>query len=780
MNSFPQSIFRLLHQRLPLIVLLAVLWPIMIFGAMRAWDGMTNRVEDWLPDAFEETKHLERFIDVFGSDELLMISWDGCRLDDPRLDDLKKRLMTPITVSGREVLYFHSVLTGTEIYHALTSEPMNLDENAARERLSGWILSPKGNQTCAVLTVSREGAEDRHALLQRVWDVIREIGLEAKDARVAGPTIETTAIDDASRNGILTLNLISFLACFGVTYFCLRSFRAAFLVLAVAVFNQYMTMSLVYYCGVTFDSVMLMAANLTYIVTFSMGIFLVNYYKAAMFHLEPKDAVLRALRDAFIPAMLSALTTSVGLFSLIASNLIPISRFGVFGGLAIGLSICTILIYIPLFFFIWPIHSWKKVTKVPEKEKDESKDVDEDRDWDDENNQDEAWKSSHYLAFVERFVLPIVSHKYNFLFAILAMVAIVGIVGINSITASVGLRQFLMGHTKVIRDYCSLEEEIGPLIPVEILVIADRNEDKNVMLQRLRAVNRIQEELKEHFHDAAIIGLKNFLPDIPQGGGVRQMAAVAAFRNELSSRRNELHELGYFAEKDGQEYWRITVRTYAMRKVDYTPFVKTVEHTVMTVLDDPANNPDHQLSHLVTGGVPLTSKAQNQLIKDMIDSFLMAFVLIAITLAILFRSVIAGLLGIIPSIMPGIIVFGVMGWAEIPLEIGTALTACSALGISVDATIHFVIWFRKGVRAGMSRPNAVLHAYRRCSQGMLQTTLICSFGLLVFAATTFIPMIRFGVCMFSLLMLSYLFTMLLLPAILCSPMGNFFVARKSR
>ena len=74
---------------------------------------------------------------------------------------------------------------------------------------------------------------------------------------------------------------------------------------------------------------------------------------------------------------------------------------------------------------------------------------------------------------------------------------------------------------------------------------------------------------------------------------------------------------------------------------------------------------------------------------------------------------------------------------------------------------------------------AVLLAYRRCSQGMMQTTLICSFGLLVFAATSFIPMIRFGLCMFALLMLSYLFTMLLLPAILCSPVVNYFAGRQN-
>ena len=775
MKQFPQLLFNALRYRKTLIAVIVVLWPIVIFGAMRAWDGMSNRVEDWLPEAFEETKYLEQFVNVFGSDELLMISWPGCDLDDPRLGELHDRLLTPIVVDGREVLYFQSVITGTGVFNALTSEPMNLERKEALDRLSKWLISPDGLQTSAVLTVSEAGAADRHALLARVWEVIDEIGIDAKDAHVAGPTIESIAIDNASRNGILTLNLVSIAVCLGMTFFCLRNVAVSFLVLGVAIFNQYLTMALVYYSGVTFDSVMLMGANLAFVITFSMGIYLVNYYRAAMSHLPPRDAVLRAMQNTFLPAIISATTTTVGLLSLVVSNLIPIARFGLFSGIAVILVVLTILIYIPLFLAIWPISSWQK--KPANNAKNETDDKTEANAK--SENESEPTVTDRTSNFAERFVFPISSRWCGSLFILCLVLAVIGFWGINKITASVGLRQFLMGHTKVIGDYCYLEDKIGPLIPIEILVHAEQNEDPRVMVKRLRTVYQVQDALQEHFQDAAVIGLKNFLPAVPpEQGGVRQMAANTAFRKELSARRGELDQLGYFAEKEGSEYWRITIRTYAMRDVDYAEFLKKVEQSVSQVLNNSEINPDHQLNYIVTGGIPLTAKTQNQLIKDMIDSFLLAFVLIALNLSLLFRNLIAGFLGILPSVMPGIIVFGFMGWYGIPLEIGTALTACSALGISVDATIHFVTWFRESVAKGSSRTEAVLHAYRRCSQGMLQTTLICSFSLLVFAVSSFIPMIRFGICMFVLLMLSYVSTMYLLPAILCSPLGVFFCRSK--
>ena len=772
-DSIVKLIYRSFRHRTFLIVLWVVLWPIVIYGAMCAWDSMSNRVEDWLPEAFEETRHLEQFVDVFGSDELLMVSWHDCTLDDPRLDELKTRLMTPVMVDGHERLYFGSVITGTEVFNSLTSDPMNLERDAAIARLSGWLMSPSGDRTCAVLTVSAEGNENRHALIHRVWEAIDEAGLDAKNVHVAGPTIESVAIDNASSNGILILNAASVLVCFIITYLCMRKWGVALLVLTVAVFNEYMTMALVYFCGVPFDSVMLMAANLTFVITVSIGIHFINYYRDAMKTLEPQEAVLQGLQHAFLPSVLSASTTAVGLFSLIVSDLLPIARFGLLSGIAVTLATCTIMFYIPLYFTIWPVFSWQTPqTETPPAETE---------------NDEIAYSQKHgssqskrgYLGFVERFVFPVSSQWFPLVFAVLSLVAAVGLCGINNISASVGIRQFLTAKTKVINDYTFLENEIGPLIPIEILVHVEKDDDPRVMLKRLRVTDKIHGELSNFFPDAVVIGLKNFLPDLPpEQGGVRQMTANTAFRKELAAQRPGLSELGYFAEKDGQEYWRISIRTDAMKKTNYVAFLQSVKRIVEMVLDDEEINPNHQLQYIVTGGVPLSAKAQNQLISDMMNSFLLAFVLIAVSLSLLFKNLFAGFFAILPSVMPGIVVFGTMGWTGIPLEIGTALTACSALGISVDDTIHFVTWFSESARKGNSKHRAVLFAYRQCSLAMLQTTLVCSFGLLIFAWSSFIPMIRFGICMFTLLVLAYCFTMLFLPAVLSSPLGGFFYKKQ--
>ena len=71
----------------------AIAVPFIMFGAKQAWDSNANRVEDWLPAGFSETQKLYWFSEHFGSDELLMVSWPGCNLDDTRLDRLADALV---------------------------------------------------------------------------------------------------------------------------------------------------------------------------------------------------------------------------------------------------------------------------------------------------------------------------------------------------------------------------------------------------------------------------------------------------------------------------------------------------------------------------------------------------------------------------------------------------------------------------------------------------------------------------------------------------------------
>ena len=183
------------------------------------------------------------------------------------------------------------------------------------------------------------------------------------------------------------------------------------------------------------------------------------------------------------------------------------------------------------------------------------------------------------------------------------------------------------------------------------------------------------------------------------------------------------------------------------------------------------------LAAVYTGVVPLVYKTQRQLLYSLRESIGMATVLISFVMIFVLRSPAAGLVSMIPNIFPIVVVFGALGWLGIKVDIGIMMTASVALGVAVDDTIHFVWWFRHGIREGMDQRHATLYAYERCGTAMTQTTLIAGLGLAVFATSTFTPTQQFGYLMITILSAALVGDLILLPAMLSGPIGKFFCSR---
>ena len=139
-----------------------------------------------------------------------------------------------------------------------------------------------------------------------------------------------------------------------------------------------------------------------------------------------------------------------------------------------------------------------------------------------------------------------------------------------------------------------------------------------------------------------------------------------------------------------------------------------------------------------TGVVPIVYKAQATLLSSLIDSIGWAFVMIAAVMMVLLRTkktqilnVRGGLVSMLPNVFPVILIFGAMGHWGLTVDIGTMMTASVAMGVAVDDTIHFLTWFRDGIRQGLDRKTAIKEAYGRVALAMTQTTLIGGLGLSV-------------------------------------------------
>ena len=69
-----------------LLLAAAVFLPLIVWGMLHVHEGSDNSIDKWLPKNYEATDVYYRFREQFGSDEVALVSWEGCTLDDPRLE----------------------------------------------------------------------------------------------------------------------------------------------------------------------------------------------------------------------------------------------------------------------------------------------------------------------------------------------------------------------------------------------------------------------------------------------------------------------------------------------------------------------------------------------------------------------------------------------------------------------------------------------------------------------------------------------------------------------
>ena len=748
-------------------------FPWIVFSANRGVQNSSTRVADWLPESFEETQRLHWFREHFDSDDLLMVSWAGCTLDDPRLVALAEKLREPVAVGEKgPLLLTRQIITGPEALQQLRDEPLELSRRVALSRLRSWLVGDDQKTTCMVLLLTDAGWEHRHFLLDHIYDsAARVANLDREAVHIGGSTADSVAVDTASQAGLTPMMLLCYAVGCVLMGLMFRSLVMTLTVFVTALYCQQLSMALVDSSGGHMDSVMLMLPSLLYVLSISAGVHLANYYRDAVEESGLADAPRQAVRHAWLPCGLASLTTALGLSSLAVSFLVPVRNFGIYSAISVLLATGVVFLLMPALLGKFPAFApqGRKPTKngtAP-------------GGW--------AWLIQRVTGW----------RKWIVVGSLLALG--VSSWGVTQIRVGARVHDLFFEDAKILRDYDWLEQHIGPLVPLEIVLRIPKlqGETQPTMMDRLRVVGAVHAAIEKNAGVGAVVSAMNFSPKIKRRGrGAREVSREAVLNKQLEKNRSRFVELGMLRETPTEELWRISARANAGDALDYSVLLEELQGTVAPLLQRSAQMGLGEVRDVYCGAVPLVQKAQDQMVEDLINSFAVAFGLITAmmiglalagsgneflqatgvreVLLILARDVLAGLISMIPNVLPCAVVLGGMGLVGMPLEIGSIMTASVALGIAVDDTLHFITWFRRGLEGGQSRPDAVRYAYARCATAMLQTSLICGLGLLIFATSHFVPISRFAWVMFAMLMGALVADLVVLPALLLSPLGRSF------
>lgn len=617
-----------------------------------------------------------------------------------------------------------------------------------------------GSPAGIVVCLSEAGLVDRKGTLEVLLQKAAEIGVAPNMVHMSGRPVSGSALNqevikavwnrDVSLAEFHRKSVIGLSGLVGIVlaFWMLKSVRLAGMVLVVSYWTVLVSTALVPVTGGSLNMVLIVMPSLLLVTTLSGAIHVANYWKHAAAQ-NIKTAVVKSYRMAFAPVAWASVTAAIGQLSLCTSSLTPVRDFGIYTAVGGIIAMVVILYGLPAMLQLWP------GKPQPAEELDHS-----------------GWRKLGYWI-ADRHVLVTTSSL---------VACVIAMYGLRFFGTETKVIRYFSDTTRVVRDYSYLEKELAGVVPVEVVIRFDRRDglENLKFVERADIVRRIQQEIRKLDDVSGSLSLADFLPATPPPGekaspaerirfGAKSKAMEARVKDGSEGRVKSFYTVAKDTSEyndPGDELWRITAQVAIMSDIHYGALTKQLDEVCQSVLKFyPGTN------HHVTGMAPVFLATQDALLLSFIWSFMGTFISIAIVLVVLMRNVWAGLLAMVPNILPIGAVFGLISWLGLKVDIGTTVTASIALGITIDGTLHIVTWFRLGLEQGKSRADAMVQALEHCGPAMWQTSFIVSLGLLMLYPSELILISRFGWLMAVLLAAASLTDLFLTPALLVGPMG---------
>lgn len=150
-----------------------------------------------------------------------------------------------------------------------------------------------------------------------------------------------------------------------------------------------------------------------------------------------------------------------------------------------------------------------------------------------------------------------------------------------------------------------------------------------------------------------------------------------------------------------------------------------------------------------------------------------AIIVISIFVSLIFRSLLAGLLSVVPVIMGTFATFGVMGFLNIRLDFPTSIITAIAVGIGVDFSIHYLSRLIKESQQHFNLETSLNQTAKISGRAIIYDSASNILGFVVVIFSGFLPVQNFGILISITMLLMAISTLLLLPALISFIQPNF-------
>ncbi|MFV0278876.1 MAG: efflux RND transporter permease subunit [Parahaliea sp.] len=463
---------------------------------------------------------------------------------------------------------------------------------------------------------------------------------------------------------------------------------------------------------------------------------LVHFYNALHYAskrgLRGRERVDAALDEIRRPALFSALTTSAGLSSLCLSPIPPISTFGLTSAIGVLLIYLIVIHLLPPIFAHFDRQPWPSRKAGP----------------------------ALMDGMVGRLFHLGIRHP-AWVTIILLGALLAATPQILKVRVETNILAFFPPDHSLRQATTHIEEKLVGTTPLEILFTTETPSGL-IQPEALRAIRDFQQWLESQAEVDKSISIVDFVEEMNWG-----------FNEEREEERRIPEDADLISQYlfiyDGTGLFDFIDEDYRQARVTMNVNVHGANEisTLMTNIESfLERHPVPASAWKVAGAGRLFADQEDLLITGQIHSLGGALLLIFLLMLGLWRSLRDAFICMIPNLSPILLIFILMGFLDIWLDMATAMIASVAVGIAIDDTVHIFHGFIRRYRRGLSPTLALARTYTQAGRAVMTTTIILCTQFILLLASAFVPMGHFGTLTSVGLLTALVFDLLLLPALL--------------
>lgn len=730
--------------RFPKLVIITFLAITIFFAFQISNTKIDTAIKSQIPDDMPSRKRIDKIEEIFGGTEIIMINIKADDvLDAATLKRVKK--ISDELKNVEQVEKVNSLFTTQDvrgIHNQLIVEdavkeiPQTTEEKQAlRQRIKdneliyGNIIA-KNFKAVSVVGVLQEDFTDQ-VVLHKVKKIINKVPGKGK-IQLAGMPIVRAKMSSNTRRDMRLLVPIGLLIMLIFLYVCFKQFRGVILPFMVVVMSIIVSIGLISLFDWKFQMLTIILPMALIAITNDYGIHIIAHYQEENkkgFSITEKELSKKVVTSLGKPIIATGVTTIVGMLCLLAHIIVPAQQLGVLAAVGISFALVASMTFMPAVLSLLP-----KADPLS-----------------DNKQGDKQPLLERFLHLIANFVT---SNPKKIIAGSVLIVILISI-GIMHLKIDTNPVNYFTKSSQVVQATNTANKYFGGANTISIVAEGDIKHP-----DIMKRISKLEQKLKEHKNIGEVTAVSKIMRKMNKEfhNGKSKFDRIPDSRNAMSqyfmlyTMSDDLDKLVDFDRKHAMITARISTNS--------TTKIKGIVNYINNYINQMGNSP----FVLIGGYGDLLSELVDSVVNGQVISLLYSIGVVGLIVMVLFSSITAGIISVLPLILAIFSLFGLMGYFNIELNIITALLSSIMIGVGIDYTIHFLWRYRKEKQTKDSI-KAVKDTLTTTGRGITFNALSVIIGFISLMISNFLPVKFFGFLVVVSISGCLIGSLILLPAI---------------